>query len=141
MLKAYREALRDGREAECPIRDVLDRIADQWSLLILTALKDGALRFNELGREIPDVSKQMLSQTLKRLEQDGLIVRTLYPEVPVRVEYALTDLGRSLMVPLLELVDWADKNYPQLLESRLAHGANEAKNRLEDRELRRPVLP
>lgn len=137
MLKAYREALRDGRKAECPIRDVLDRIADQWSLLILMALKDGALRFNELGREIPDVSKQMLSQTLKRLEQDGLIVRTLYPEVPVRVEYALTDLGRSLMVPLLALVDWADDNYPRLSESRRAHTANAA----DDRRSRRPGLP
>ena len=79
----------------CPIRDVLDRIGDQWSLLVLEALQGGVLRFNELNRRIDDISKQMLSRTLKRLEEDGFIRRTLYAEVPPRVEYELTNLGRS----------------------------------------------
>lgn len=102
----------------CPIRDVLDRIGDQWSLLVLEALAEKTLRFNELMREIGDVSKQMLSKTLKRLEQDGLVLRTLYPEVPPRVEYALTDLGRSIMEPLAVLIEWADANHRAIVESR-----------------------
>lgn len=72
-------------EQPCPIRDVLDRIGDQWSLLVLEALQGGVLRFNELNRRIDDISKQMLSRTLKRLEEDGFIRRTLYAEVPPRV--------------------------------------------------------
>jgi len=123
MLEAYRDALSSGARPQCPIRDVLDRIGDQWSLLILVALGEGEMRFNELGRAIPDVSKQMLSQTLKRLEQDGLIDRRVFAEVPVRVEYALTDLGHSLLVPVGALVKWANENYPRLLQSREARRA------------------
>lgn len=108
---------------QCPVRDVLDRIGDQWSLLILTSLAQEPLRFNGLGRAIPDVSKQMLSQTLKRLEQDGLINRTVFAEVPVRVEYALTDLGRSFMVPLSALIDWADHNHASIVQARMASAA------------------
>ena len=89
----------------CPIRDVLDRIGDQWSLLVLEALQGGVLRFNELNRRIDDISKQMLSRTLKRLEEDGFIRRTLYAEVPPRVEYELTNLGRSFLVPMQLLAE------------------------------------
>ena len=78
----------------CPIRDVLNQIGDQWSLLILEALAERTLRFNELNREIGDISRQMLSRTLKRLETDGYVSRTVYAEVPPRVEYTLTPLGR-----------------------------------------------
>jgi DNA-binding HxlR family transcriptional regulator len=85
----------------CPIRDVLDRIGDQWSLLVLDALEGGTKRFNELMRALGDISKQMLSQTLKRLEEDGFVRRTVYPEVPPRVEYDLTDKGRALL-PIIE---------------------------------------
>lgn len=102
----------------CPIRDVLDRIGDQWSLLALEALSEKVLRFNELGREIGDISKQMLSRTLKRLEQDGFIRRTLFPEIPPRVEYQLTDLGRSFLVPMQMLVTWADTNHGTICVSR-----------------------
>lgn len=102
----------------CPIRDVLDRIGDQWSLLVLEALEHGLKRFNELLREIGDISKQMLSRTLRRLEQDGFVTRRVYPEVPPRVEYALTDLGRSFLVPMKVLVGWADDNHRTIVEAR-----------------------
>lgn len=105
-------------EQPCPIRDVLDRIGDQWSLLVLGALEGGRLRFNELMRVIGDISKQMLSKTLKRLEQDGFVERTLYPEVPPRVEYELTELGHSFLKPLKALVGWADDNHRVIVESR-----------------------
>lgn len=102
----------------CPIRDVLDRIGDQWSMLVLSALWEGTKRFNELGRQIGDISKQMLSRTLRRLEQDGFVRRTVYAEVPPRVEYELTDLGRSFMVPMRALVVWADDNHAAIRAAR-----------------------
>lgn len=108
-------------EQPCPIRDVLDRIGDQWSLLVLEALEGGRKRFNELMREIGDISKQMLSQTLRRLEQDGFLVRTVYAEVPPRVEYELTDLGRSFLGPMQQLVRWADHYHKVIVLSRRAH--------------------
>lgn len=102
----------------CPIRDVLDRIGDQWSLLVLETLADGTLRFNELGRAIGDISRQMLSRTLKRLEQDGFVTRTLFAEVPPRVEYELTALGRSFLVPMRTLIQWADENHRAICDAR-----------------------
>ena len=105
----------------CPIRDVLDRIGDQWSFLVLESLAQRTLRFNELSREIGDISKQMLSRTLKRLEMDGFVQRTIYAEVPPRVEYRLTDLGRGLLVPMQALVQWADAHHEQVCQSRRAY--------------------
>ena len=105
-------------EHPCPIRGVLDRIGDQWSFLVLTTLEGGTMRFNELRRAIDDISKQMLSKTLKHLEQDGFIQRTLYAEVPPRVEYQLTDLGRSILVPVKGLVDWASAHHGFIREAR-----------------------
>lgn len=113
-----REESPEPFDHPCPIRDVLDRIGDQWSLLVLEALAAGTLRFNELGRVIDDISKQMLSRTLKRLESDGFISRTLYPEVPPRVEYALTNLGRSFLMPMRQLIQWADDNHAAICQSR-----------------------
>ncbi|WP_077528969.1 winged helix-turn-helix transcriptional regulator [Vreelandella utahensis] len=110
-------------EQPCPIRDVLDRIGDQWSLLILEALEPGPQRFNALMREIGDISKQMLSRTLKQLEQDGFITRTLYPEVPPRVEYALTPLGRSFLEPMQQLVAWADTHHHMIVAARARYQA------------------
>jgi DNA-binding HxlR family transcriptional regulator len=107
----------------CPIRDVLDRIGDRWSMLVLAALSDGTMRFSELARAIGDVSKQMLSRTLKHLEEDGLIRRTLYPEVPPRVEYELTDMGRSFLIPLKTLVGWADEHHRAICEAREEYGS------------------
>lgn len=105
----------------CPIRDVLDRIGDQWSLLILEALEAKTLRFSELHRELGDISKQMLSKTLKHLEQDGYIQRTLYPEVPPRVEYKLAGLGKSFLVPMKHLISWATSNHRAICDARAVH--------------------
>lgn len=107
----------------CPIRDVLDRIGDQWSLLILEALgRQPVMRFNELGREVEGISRQMLSRTLKRLEQDGFVARTVYAEVPPRVEYALTELGHSFLLPMRALVSWADGHHDRIRDARAAYG-------------------
>ncbi|WP_102225716.1 winged helix-turn-helix transcriptional regulator [Acidimangrovimonas sediminis] len=111
----------------CPIRDVLDRIGDQWSLLVLQSLEGRTRRFNELARDIGDISRQMLSRTLKRLEQDGFVRRTIYAEVPPRVEYDLTDLGRSFLVPLRALVVWADANHGTIRAARADYGAGQGR--------------
>ena len=110
-------------EQPCPVRDVLDRIGDQWSLLILEVLEHGTMRFSEVERAIGDISKQMLSKTLRRLEEDGFVRRTLYPEVPPRVEYELTDLGRSFLVPMKTLIAWANANHRAICEARDDYGA------------------
>ena len=93
--------------ADCPTRRILDRIGDRWTVLIVGALGDGTARFSELRRRIEGVSQKMLTQTLRGLERDGLVRRTVYPEVPVRVEYTLTDAGRTLQAPLLALQEWS----------------------------------
>lgn len=110
-------------EGGCPIRDVLDRIGDQWSLLVLAALEPETLRFNTLLRRIGDVSKQMLSRTLRRLEEDGFVERTVYPEVPPRVEYRLTELGRSFLEPMRGLIRWADAHQSEVEAARAAYRA------------------
>jgi DNA-binding HxlR family transcriptional regulator len=109
----------------CPIRDVLDRIGDQWSLLVLQALAPRAMRFGEINRAIGDISKQMLSRTLKRLEQDGFVKRTLFAEIPPRVEYELTDLGRSFLRPLEALVIWANANHQTICDARRDYAESE----------------
>lgn len=96
---------------DCPIRDVLDRLGDRWTVLVLKALEGGTLRFSEIRAEIADISQRMLAQTLRRLEQDGLVSRRVFPTIPPRVDYTLTELGHSLMVPLREMVRWALDNH------------------------------
>ncbi len=93
--------------ADCPTRHILDRIGDRWTVLIVGALWDGSARFSELRRRIEGVSQKMLTQTLRGLERDGLVHRTVHPEVPVRVEYALTEAGRTLREPLRALEEWS----------------------------------
>ena len=110
----------------CPIRDVLDRIGDQWSLLVLQALAARVMRFGEINRSIGDISKQMLSRTLKRLEQDGFVKRTLFAEIPPRVEYELTELGRSFLAPLEALVAWADANHQSICNARRDYADGDA---------------
>jgi DNA-binding HxlR family transcriptional regulator len=103
----------------CPIRDVLDRIGDRWSMLILWTLAEaGTLRFSALKARIEDISQRMLAQTLRRLEQDGLLSRTVYPTNSPRVDYALTPLGKSLLDPVRELVRWARQNHRRVLDAR-----------------------
>ena len=95
----------------CPIRHVLDRVSDRWSLLILRALGgEDSIRFTVLKREIGDISQRMLAQTLRRLEQDGYVSRKVTPSIPPRVDYALTALGRSLLKSATPLIAWAHAN-------------------------------
>ncbi len=91
-------------------REILDRVGDKWSLYIIASLANGTLRFNELRRNIEGISQRMLTLTLRGLERDGLITRTIYPTIPPRVEYALTDLGKTLLNPVMALVNWASDN-------------------------------
>lgn len=105
-------------EQPCPIRDVLDRIGDQWSLLVLEALEAEPKRFNALMRELGDVSKQMLSRTLRKLEQDGYVHRTVFAEVPPRVEYRLSPQGLSFLHPMKSLVAWAEQHHANIVAAR-----------------------
>ncbi len=100
------------------VSDMLARIGDKWSLLIVSTLRDGPVRFNELRRQIEDISQKMLSSTLKVLERDGLVARTVIASIPPRVEYALTDLGRELLGPVLALAEWTALNTPRILAAR-----------------------
>lgn len=102
----------------CPIRDVLDRIGDRWSLLALVTLAAGTLRFTQLKRAIGDVSQRMLAQTLRGLERDGYVTRTVYPTVPPKVEYALTPLGRSLVEVLDPVITWAGAHHQEVRKAR-----------------------
>ena len=103
--------LDPAHTAACPVRDVLDRIGDKWSVLIVGHLKDGPLRFGVLRRQVGDISQRMLTGTLRHLQRDGLLYRKVYPTVPPSVEYGLTDLGRSLLLPLEKLVEWSAQNH------------------------------
>ncbi|EGD59275.1 HxlR family transcriptional regulator [Novosphingobium nitrogenifigens DSM 19370] len=100
----------DVYDANCPARQVLDRLSDKWALLVLDRLRGGPLRFNSLRRSISGVSQKVLSQVLKRLERDGLISRQVFPTVPVSVEYALTSLGGTLTATVELLTHWAETN-------------------------------
>ncbi|WP_207425518.1 helix-turn-helix domain-containing protein [Pedobacter sp. SYSU D00535] len=103
----------------CPISDVIDRISDKWSVHAIIVLgKSDKLRFGEMMKKIHGVSQRMLTVTLRHLEQDGLVTRTVYPEIPPRVEYQLTELGRSLLVQLMHLSDWATENMTHIFEAR-----------------------
>ena len=97
-------------DASCPARHVLDIIADKWSTLIIVLLKDQPLRFAALQRRIGGISQKMLTQTLRGLERDGIVQRTVYAEVPPRVEYALTPLGLTLCGPLDAIIRWTEEN-------------------------------
>ena len=104
---------------ECPVRNVLNRFGDKWSVLVLMILGEvDNMRFNKLHKTTGDISQKMLTVTLRTLEADGLVNRTIYPEIPPRVEYEITERGRSLLVHVNKLVDWADENMEAILESR-----------------------
>ncbi|MEV8180704.1 helix-turn-helix domain-containing protein [Specibacter sp. NPDC078692] len=108
-------------QADCPTRAILDRIGDRWTVLIVGILGQGDARFSELRRRIEGISQKMLTQTLRRLERDGLVRRTVYPEVPVRVVYALTDTGRTLLEPLRALQDWSIEHLSALSAAQEAY--------------------
>ncbi|TKK91634.1 helix-turn-helix transcriptional regulator [Herbidospora galbida] len=108
----------DLTRKDCPSRQILDRIGDTWSVLIVTLLRDGPLRFTELHRRIEGVTPKMLTQTLRGLERDGLVTRTVFPVVPPRVDYELTGLGRSLENVVDTITAWADTHIDDVLTAR-----------------------
>jgi DNA-binding HxlR family transcriptional regulator len=108
----------DVLDPDCPSRVVLDRIAGKWTGLIVLALGDQTLRFGQLRERIGGVAPKVLTQTLRSMQDDGLVSRHVYAEVPPRVEYALTDLGRSLNEPLAAIRDWAELNVAKILAAR-----------------------
>ncbi|MGG7539748.1 winged helix-turn-helix transcriptional regulator [Sinorhizobium alkalisoli] len=110
-------------EDRCPTRLVLDRLADKWALLILDRLEGEPVRFNHLRRDIKGISQKVLSQTLKKLERDGLISRAIFPTVPVTVEYTLTSLGRTLTETVSALAHWAEHNMDAVLAAQQAYDA------------------
>jgi DNA-binding HxlR family transcriptional regulator len=102
----------------CPVRDVLDKVGDKWTTLILIALAGGPMRFGALTRAIPDISKRMLTQSLRMLERDGMIGRQVFPTKPPSVEYRLTPLGASMLEPLVQLVTWAERHHDDIRAAR-----------------------
>jgi len=113
ILKKYGEA------EHCPVRNVIDRIGDKWSVLVLIVLEEAnVLRFNEIWGSIQTISQKMLTVTLKALEADGLVKRTVYPQIPPKVEYELTARGKTLLPHLHGLVGWANENMFEIKESR-----------------------
>lgn len=108
----------DPYDRNCPTRKLLDRIGDRWTVLVVGALADGPLRYGEIARRVDGVSQKMLTQTLRSLEQDGLVTRTVHPVIPPRVDYELTDTGHSLQEPLRALEEWAKAHMADVLTSR-----------------------
>lgn len=109
----------DPQSPNCrSINEVLQRIGDKWSVLIVSTLAAGPRRFSELRREIPSISQRMLTLTLRGLERDGLVTRTIFPTVPPRVDYELTDLGRGLQQPVKALGQWAIDHLMQIEAAR-----------------------
>ena len=100
------------------LRTIIDRVGDKWSVYVVMTLKGGAMRFNEIRRSIEGVSQRMLTLTLRDLERDGLITRTVYPTKPPSVEYALTIVGTTLVAPAMTLIAWAETNYATVEQSR-----------------------
>ena len=114
-----RSEIRDSLYPKCPVRNVLNRVGDKWSMLVLFTLESTpTIRFKELQRNIPDISQKMLTTTLKTLEADGLIIRKAYPEIPPRVEYELTSRGKSLLPLIDNLLSWASTNMDGIMQSR-----------------------
>ena len=114
----------------CPaVRDVLNRVGDKWSVQIVALLGDGALRFGELRRAIEGISQRMLTLTLRGLERDGLVTRTMFPEIPPRVDYELTRLGKTLLDPIQALAEWAAQHRTSIQDARSKFDTKPSKKR------------
>lgn len=119
MLKMRRKEHLNSIIEICPVRNVVARFGNKWALLVILVLSENEpIRYNELGRKIPDISSRVLSNTLRILEADGLVLRTFFQEVPPRVEYSLTDTGHSLVPIIVQLTEWAQKNMKTIIERR-----------------------
>ena len=110
----------------CPVRDVMDQVSGKWASLLLLELMDGPLRFGAIRRRVPDISQRMLTQTLRDLQRDGYVSRTVYATQPPSVEYKLTELGESFSGPLCALVEWAEKNHLYIRRAREAFDGTRA---------------
>lgn len=110
-----------------PIREILDRVGDKWSLYIIASLYEGPKRFSAIKREVNGISQRMLTLTVRSLERDGLLTRTVYPSVPPRVEYELTPLGHSLRDPIVRLIGWAIDNRNRMERARACYDVAAAK--------------
>jgi DNA-binding HxlR family transcriptional regulator len=106
---------------KCPVRDVIDHLGDKWSTLLIIVLASGPHRFSALRRAVPDISQRMLTQTLRDLQRDGLILREVFPTNPPSVEYRLSPLGESLLEPWAAMVAWAERNHAAIKAARAAY--------------------
>jgi DNA-binding HxlR family transcriptional regulator len=106
---------------DCPFRDVLDKVGDKWSFLIFAVLEDGPKRFNEMRKLIGDISQRVLTSSLRKLERDGFVLRTVYPNSPPKVEYELTSLGKSIIEPMGVFLEWAIAAHPKITRARNAY--------------------
>jgi DNA-binding HxlR family transcriptional regulator len=119
--------VRQANHAECRlVTDIIERIGDKWTVLVVGCLASGTRRYGELQREVEGISQRMLTLTLKQLEADGLVIRTGYPTIPPRVDYALSDLGRTLIVPLQALHAWSVEYRSAMIAARSAHSSKKA---------------
>jgi DNA-binding HxlR family transcriptional regulator len=122
--------MRGTHESCVAVREVLSRVGDKWSVLVIGLLGDGPKRFNEMRRSIDGISQRMLTLTVRGLERDGLVTRTLYPTIPPRVDYALTHLGKTLLEPVSALAAWADRNRVQIQSARDKFDAASTRNKV-----------
>ncbi len=120
---------REDPDAVDAVSDMLARVGDKWSLLIVSSLGERPMRFNELRRHVTDISQKMLSSTLKVLERDGFVSRTVIATVPPQVEYALTDLGSELLPPVVALAEWTAENAPRIAAARAAYDSRAVQSR------------
>ena len=111
------------------VRQVLNRVGDKWSVYVVASLSDGPMRFNALKRAIEGISQRMLTFTLKSLEQDGIVTRTVYPTVPARVDYELTKLGRTLLEPVNALAAWAQEHVGAIEAARVRYAKSQEKKK------------
>ena len=124
--RVHAKAEFDAYLAACPSRLLLDRISDKWVTLVICSLEDGPQRFSEVSRRLAGVSQKMLTQTLRTLERDGLVTRTVTPTVPVRVDYELTALGQSLVPVMRALKNWSEANIGEIIDARAAYDSRRA---------------
>ena len=122
----YRRACAIRGDGGSAVRGILDRIGDKWTMLVIATLDDERLRFTELQQRIPGISQRMLTRTVRHLERDGLVARTVHAEVPPRVEYELTATGRTLIEPAVRLAEWAIDHNAEIARSQQRYDARDA---------------
>jgi len=123
----FRDQMHRGEGSCAAVSEILSRVGDKWSVLVVSYLGEGPMRFNELRRGIGNISQKMLTSTLRNLERDGLVSRTVTPTRPPQVEYALTELGHCLLVPVINLARWTLDNYDRIEAARTTYDARETR--------------